>query len=346
MNPAFLAKLTIEVTFTNRFVECLYWGMVVDWAPVDNSTQGAAVGACGLRLAARSVGVQGVHGLHAEFLAAAGTLADSLGPRAWKHGLKEDSAVLRTVWTGWCIACRFGASSFCFFCGLDNGSSVEHACVCPTFARTGAAFLRFAYCREKSKFASSLLFYRPSELTDERLLLGALHMAAAYRIHCHLRRHSSALRGEDAVRRALEQVAKELVQGLSAAMSMMDDGCSLVLWTGDRGHFRAVRWSCVAATTGGWMARPSFGTARDVARPPGVVMTGQQEQWALKGCPGRFWEDKPNAGFSGTPLWRLHAERDALQQEAAKSSSSASAMPDGLTKCAGEVGWHWSEKRQ
>eukprot|EP00811_Abedinium_folium_P014339 NODE_2334_length_2233_cov_9.581197.p1 GENE.NODE_2334_length_2233_cov_9.581197~~NODE_2334_length_2233_cov_9.581197.p1 ORF type:complete len:600 (-),score=177.33 NODE_2334_length_2233_cov_9.581197:434-2038(-) len=60
----------------------------------------------------------------------------------------------------------------------------------------------------------------------------------------------------------------------------------------------------------------------------GIVLTGQQ--------------DKPNAGYSGTPLWRLHAERDARMQQEAESA--AVKIPDGFTKC--EEGWYFSEKSQ
>lgn len=75
--------------------------------------------------------------------------------------------------------------------------------------------------------------------------------------------------------------------------------------------------------------------------PRGIVLTGQQEAWAAGGGPGKFWEDKPNAGYSGTPLWRLHAERDArIQAEA----SPAVKIPDGFKKH--EEGWYWSDKSQ
>jgi len=74
----------------------------------------------------------------------------------------------------------------------------------------------------------------------------------------------------------------------------------------------------------------------------GVVLTGQQETWALKGGPGRFWEDKPNTGYSGTPLWKLHAERDARMQ--AEASSSTIKIPDGFVKYEGNL--YWNEKRQ
>mmetsp|Transcript_74091 Transcript_74091/g.176479 ORF Transcript_74091/g.176479 Transcript_74091/m.176479 type:complete len:534 (+) Transcript_74091:97-1698(+) len=78
-----------------------------------------------------------------------------------------------------------------------------------------------------------------------------------------------------------------------------------------------------------------------------IVLTGQQEAeraWQKGSGPGKYWEDKPNAGFSGTPLWKLHAERDArLQAEAAAAASSVK-IPEGFVKR--EAEWYWSDKRQ
>jgi len=76
--------------------------------------------------------------------------------------------------------------------------------------------------------------------------------------------------------------------------------------------------------------------------PAGVVLTGQQEAWAQGGGPGKYWEDKPNAGYSGTPLWKLHAERDAQQQ--AETQYDTVKIPDGFVKKEGD--WYYSEKRQ
>jgi len=73
-----------------------------------------------------------------------------------------------------------------------------------------------------------------------------------------------------------------------------------------------------------------------------VVLTGQQEAWQQGGGPGKYWEDKPNAGYSGTPLWKLHAERAAALQ--ADATSGAVKIPDGFVKQDGD--WFWSEKRQ
>mmetsp|Transcript_115140 Transcript_115140/g.215542 ORF Transcript_115140/g.215542 Transcript_115140/m.215542 type:complete len:538 (+) Transcript_115140:190-1803(+) len=78
--------------------------------------------------------------------------------------------------------------------------------------------------------------------------------------------------------------------------------------------------------------------------PQGLVLTGQQEAWSLGGGPGKYWEDKPNAGYSGTPLWKLHAERDALRQSEA---NAAVKIPDGFVKTKQKGSqWYWSDKRQ
>lgn len=59
------------------------------------------------------------------------------------------------------------------------------------------------------------------------------------------------------------------------------------------------------------------------------------------GNAGKYWEDKPNAGFSGTPLWKLHAERQA-QQEAEMANQVK--VPNGFVRKEGD--WYWSELRQ
>merc|ERR1719193_332952 len=78
----------------------------------------------------------------------------------------------------------------------------------------------------------------------------------------------------------------------------------------------------------------------------GVVLTGQQEAWANLGGPGRFWEEKPNAGYSGTPLWKLRAQAE----EAAAAAASCPVklrVPEGFVKQRGDEGdFYWSEKKQ
>eukprot|EP00928_Gymnodinium_smaydae_P009584 TRINITY_DN13596_c0_g1_i1.p1 TRINITY_DN13596_c0_g1~~TRINITY_DN13596_c0_g1_i1.p1 ORF type:complete len:556 (-),score=124.38 TRINITY_DN13596_c0_g1_i1:62-1615(-) len=55
----------------------------------------------------------------------------------------------------------------------------------------------------------------------------------------------------------------------------------------------------------------------------------------------RFWEEKPNAGYSGTPLWKLHAQSAALAQADAASSVK---VPNGFVRKEGD--WYWSDQRK
>lgn len=77
---------------------------------------------------------------------------------------------------------------------------------------------------------------------------------------------------------------------------------------------------------------------------PPVALTGQQDAWqnAAGQGPGKYWEDKPNSGYSGTPLWKLHLERD--ERMAAAASETTVKIPDGFKKH--KDVWYWSEKRQ
>lgn len=75
-----------------------------------------------------------------------------------------------------------------------------------------------------------------------------------------------------------------------------------------------------------------------------MVLTGQQEAWATKGGPGKFWEDKCNSGYSGTPLWKLNAERQAMMEQSAGSGPRR--VPEGFVKQRGGGDMYWSEKKQ
>lgn len=107
------------------------------------------------------------------------------------------------------------------------------------------------------------------------------------------------------------------------------------------GYILLIRGNCWCIDH--WAAMAS-GSSSQVG-PSGVILTGQQEAWSVGGGPGKYWEDKPNAGYSGTPLWKLHAERDALR---ATEANSAVKIPDGFLKMKQKGGgqWYWSDKRQ
>ncbi|CAK0814551.1 unnamed protein product, partial [Prorocentrum cordatum] len=136
---------------------------------------------------------------------------------------RTTAAVIRTLWSGWRTSRRFGCRRACLYCGMEDGGSVEHASVCGALARFGARYLRLPYVSEVGpRRLSFLLLGPPSELTAMRLTLGASLVAAAYRLHCRFRNQRAELRGEEAVRRALEQAVKEAVQGNHGATTIFD----------------------------------------------------------------------------------------------------------------------------
>ena len=137
---------------------------------------------------------------------------------------RVSAAILRTLWSGWCTKRRFGAKGPCIFCGYLDGDSVEHALKCKVLSQFGAEKLALPYHTDPQKRGMSFLILEPAlELTDERLVLGALRTAAAYTVHCKFRRNPSRLGSEGAVRKALEQCCKELVQGHAGSTSIYDN---------------------------------------------------------------------------------------------------------------------------
>ena len=133
------------------------------------------------------------------------------------------AAVLRTLWNGWCTKRRFGSQGRCLFCGCQKGDALEHISVCRTLAQFGTEHLRLQYHGgQQHRRMAFLLLDPPSELSDERLTLGALRVAASYQLHCKFRRRPDSLDGEGVVRRALEQSCKELVQGHERSLSVYD----------------------------------------------------------------------------------------------------------------------------
>ena len=138
------------------------------------------------------------------------------------------AAVLRTWWSGWCTARRFGGRASCLFCGADNGDSVEHAGVCPTLAAFGRDYLHLPYAGTLELRRRAFLLLDPrSQLSDITLAMGAVRMAAAYPEHCRFRRQRGVW-GPAWARRALEQAAKQAVLGHTGAMRLFDSR-----WTAD-----------------------------------------------------------------------------------------------------------------
>ena len=136
---------------------------------------------------------------------------------------RVSAAVLRTWWSGWCTRRRFGTRGPCVFCGRHDLDSVEHASVCRVLAEFGRDHLCLQYHAEPDARRLQFLLLEPASwLDDRRLLLGALRIAAAYRVHCKFRRHARA--GDDRVfiRQALAQAAREALLGHTAASAAYD----------------------------------------------------------------------------------------------------------------------------
>lgn len=71
-----------------------------------------------------------------------------------------------------------------------------------------------------------------------------------------------------------------------------------------------------------------------------VVLTGTQA------CekPGKHWVDKPNAGYSGTPMWKLALERSQAAEEAARAAPSVT-IPEGFKPTEKGSSWFFNEKK-
>ena len=64
------------------------------------------------------------------------------------------------------------------------------------------------------------------QTSDEDTIRKALLLAAAYRVHCTYRRRRDVLRGEETVRRALEQALRDLSKGHRQACAVVDQAWS------------------------------------------------------------------------------------------------------------------------
>ena len=133
------------------------------------------------------------------------------------------AAVFRTLYSGWCTARRFGGRARCLFCNTPDGDSIEHITVCRVLAQFGRDFLRLPYYPVPGPRRLAFLLLEPrSQVGNTQLALGALRIAAAYRLHCRFRRTPARLSGLDVARQALGQAVRELVQGHDVATQILD----------------------------------------------------------------------------------------------------------------------------
>ena len=128
------------------------------------------------------------------------------------------AAVLRIWLAGWCSARRFGSTGSCVCCSLAGSDSVAHASVCRALADFGSQHLGLArHGIPDDRRLHFLLLESASQLCDSKLILGAIRVSAAYRVHCRLRRKGQDRGNREMVMRALAQAAKESVLGHAAA---------------------------------------------------------------------------------------------------------------------------------
>ena len=86
----------------------------------------------------------------------------------------------------------------------------------------GQARLRLPMARDfADRGLSFMLLEATSSMTDEVLTLRALLLAAAYRLHCRLRRSEGSL-DEETLKRAMDQAVKETALGHKGAMRRLD----------------------------------------------------------------------------------------------------------------------------
>jgi hypothetical protein len=132
------------------------------------------------------------------------------------------AAVLRTWFNGWCTKRRFQGKGNCIFGCAFGEDSVDHYMRCLKLHQHAQVRLRLPLpplCEDRGK--SFMLLDSPSQLSDEHLVLRALLLTAAYRLHCKLRL-ASPLTNSETRQRALDQAVKEAALGHSGAMTTLD----------------------------------------------------------------------------------------------------------------------------
>ena len=132
------------------------------------------------------------------------------------------AALLRTWFNGWCTSRRFQGRGPCIFgCALGE-DSVDHYVRCSCLHRHGEDRLRLPRTLSfEHRGVAFLLLDTSALLPDAVLTRRALLLAAAYRLHCRLRRGRPLVDAE-VLRRALDQAVKESALGHAGAMRHLD----------------------------------------------------------------------------------------------------------------------------
>jgi hypothetical protein len=130
------------------------------------------------------------------------------------------AAVLRTWYNGWCSKRRFQGKGLCLFGCTLGEDAVDHYMRCSKIHHHGCRRLRLPMHPAVEERGLSCMLL-DSELPDDQLVLRALLLTAAYRLHCTLRLRPPFCEDE-VLRRALDQATKEAAMGHTKATAILD----------------------------------------------------------------------------------------------------------------------------
>ena len=128
------------------------------------------------------------------------------------------AAALSTLWNRWCTARRFQRVGNCVLgCG-GREDSIEHYARCSRTRAFAASFLRPGFAAGEGP---EMLMLTHGRLEDpDALVRAGVLVYAVYRTTERLRRAGGD--GEQAVRQALQQAAREAVRGHPSATRLLD----------------------------------------------------------------------------------------------------------------------------
>ena len=135
------------------------------------------------------------------------------------------AAVLRLWWNGWITPRRFQQhAQRCLFCGLDEcNDDLEHVSCCRVIWAFSRRFLRRDSPPGPAALRRAAFFLLDQATLQEEasLILGAIRVGAAYRIH-NLLRTSTASFAAATIEEMLAQAARDCVRGHSRASRCLD----------------------------------------------------------------------------------------------------------------------------
>jgi hypothetical protein len=132
------------------------------------------------------------------------------------------AAVLQTWFNGWCTKRRFQSYGKCVFGCSIGEDSVDHCMSCSRLQRHGGRRFRLIIPPLfRDRGVCFMLLETLHKLPDDVLVRRALLLAAAYRLHCRVRR-LTAFGDEELLQWALDQAVKEAAFGHAGVLRALD----------------------------------------------------------------------------------------------------------------------------